>query len=183
MQPPLADFPAGRADRLQVPAGLATRGFALRPARSNDLPFLRRLYGQARAAELAAVPWQQAAKMQFLDSQFALQHRHYLSHFADADFLLLESAGSAVGRLYLWRRGPDFLIVDISLLGDLQGQGVGRSLIASVQERAAAEGCGVRLHVDPHNLGARRLYDRLGFLLQSIEGSHLLMRWPSAAVS
>lgn len=183
MQSSLANFPAGRADRLQVPAGLAARGFALRPASSSDLPFLRQLYGQARAAELAAVPWPQAAKTQFLDSQFALQHRHYLSHFADADFLLLESGGSAAGRLYLWRRAPDFLIVDISLLDELQGQGVGRSLIAAVQERATAEGCGVQLHVDPHNLGARRLYDRLGFSRQSTEGSHLLMRWPATAVS
>ncbi|KRF00543.1 hypothetical protein ASG87_12670 [Frateuria sp. Soil773] len=183
MQASPAAFPAGRADRLHAPPALAGREFALRPAVAGDLAFLRRLYGQVRAAELAAVPWPDAVKEQFLDSQFALQHRHYLVHFADADFLLLERAGEAVGRLYLQRRAPDYLIVDISLLDDQQGQGVGGALIDAVQQRAAAEGCGVRLHVEMHNERARRLYERLGFAPLAIEGAHRLMRWPGASLS
>lgn len=179
MQPLPAAFPAGRAERLQVPAELVARDFALRPAVPDDLPFLRVLYGHTRAVELAAVPWPDAVKATFLDSQFALQHRHYLAHFAAADFLLLEHGGEAVGRLYLCRRAPDFLIVDIALLSSAQGQGVGRCLIAAVQQRAAAQGCGVQLHVDPHNERARRLYARLGFRQQSTEGTRLLMRWAS----
>lgn len=183
MQVSLASFPVGRADRLHAPPALAGQGFALRPAGPGDLPFLRRLYGQTRAAELALAPWPEAAKAQFLDSQFALQHRHYLTHFADADFLLLERAGEAAGRLYLQCRAPDFLIVDISLLDDRQGQGVGSALIAAVLQRAGAEGCGVQLHVDLRNERALHLYERLGFVSMAVEGAHRLMRWSPPPVS
>lgn len=174
------DFPAGHADHPQVPAGLAERGLALRPALASDLPFLRRLYGQNRAAELAAMAWPTATGEAFLDSQFGLQHRHYVSHFADADFLVLEQHGDAVGRLYLQRAAPDFLIVDISLLAVVQGQGIGGELIASVQAMAAAKRCGIQLHVDRRNAGAQRLYLRLGFEPASLEGAHVRMRWSHA---
>ena len=185
MSEPDATFPAGRADHLHVPAGLAAHGLRLRPARADDLPFLRRLYGETRAAELAGVPWPEAVREQFLDSQFALQHRHYVNHFADADFLVLERGGDPVGRLYLQRAAPDFLIVDISLLGCVQGQGMGRGLIAAVQEMAVAEGSGVQLHVDVRNVRAQCLYRRLGFALLSPEpeGAHLRMRWSAGALA
>lgn len=177
MSEPDATFPAGRAEHLHVPAGLAVQRLRLRPARAEDLPFLRRLYSESRAAELAAVPWPEAAKRAFLDSQFALQHRHYLAHYADADFLLLEQAGKPVGRLYVHPQVPDHLIVDISLLRQHRGRGIGRSLIAAVQERAALEGCGVTLHVSQYNEAAWRLYRRLGFEDVAVEGAHRLMRW------
>lgn len=181
MPPVLAAFPAGRAEHLHVPVALVGRGFVLRPAGAVDLPFLRQLYGEARAAEMAAVPWSEPAKKQFLDSQFALQHAHYLAYFADADFLLLERAGEAVGRIYLQRRPPDFLIIDISLVRSLHGQGIGTSLIAAVQQLAATRSCAVQLHVDARNERARRLYRKLGFEPRAMEGAHQLMRWQPAA--
>lgn len=179
MQAPsrLPPFPQGRDDRLAAPALLSERGFALRPARDDDLPWLRTLYASTRAEELAPVPWPDEAKRAFLDSQFALQHQHYLQHYADADFLAIERKGAPVGRYYLQRRAPDHLIVDISLLPATRGQGIASTLIEHSQHDAAALGRGLHLHVSSDNAQAQRLYQRLGFVLVEDSGAYRRMRW------
>jgi ribosomal protein S18 acetylase RimI-like enzyme len=179
----LAPFPAERPDRMTTPALLAERGFSLRWLHDGDLPWLRDLYASTRAEEMAPVPWPAPAKRQFLDQQFALQHQHYLAHYGDTDFLALERAGQPVGRYYLQRTAPDHLIVDICLFPALRGHGAGAMLIRASQDAAAALGRGMHLHVEDHNAGARRLYERLGFVVSgpAFRGTHWPMRWAPAA--
>lgn len=184
MRPPLPAFPAAHADHPHAPAELLRQGIGLRPVVAADLPFLRVLYGETRAAELAPVPWPPAAKQAFLDDQFDLQHRHYLAYFGAADFLLVERNGQPVGRLYLLRESPDYRVVDIALRVAAQRQGLASALLADIQRQAAAHGCGVALHVDRHNPDASRLYQRLGFVVTDDDGgTHLPMRWSGAAIS
>ncbi|HLZ66159.1 MAG TPA: N-acetyltransferase [Aliidongia sp.] len=179
----LAGFPPGNPDRPDVPDALAAAGIRFRPADRRDLAFLRRLFGSFRAAELATVPWPPRAKESFLDEQFTLQHKHFVTHFPRADFLVLERAATPVGRFYLDRSGPNHLIVDIGLLPEWQGQGLGRALIADSQARARAAGAqGVELHVAPNNPGARRLYERLGFREIGRTGAHAKLQWPALAI-
>lgn len=176
---PLPDFPAG-AGR-DTPAALRQRGFSLRPCTAADLGFLRDLYHLLRADELAQVPWPAAQKAAFLDSQFALQHKHYLTHYSAADFLVIEAEGQPAGRLYLSRQAPEYLIVDISLLPPWRNSGVGSALIRHAQALAAHEGATLNLHVEQRNHAARRLYERLGFVATMEEGAHIGMRWPDIA--
>ncbi|MEO7065995.1 MAG: GNAT family N-acetyltransferase [Rhodanobacter sp.] len=179
------DFPVDRADITQVAAELSRAGVMLRRAKAADILFLRQLYSETRAAELAVFGWSETARTQFLNSQFDLQHRHYVNHYADADFLMLEQDKKVIGRLYLQRTAPDFLIVDISLLQRAQGTGIGSRLIVAVQKLAAAADCGVQLHVDRRNLGAQRLYRRLGFVLVDHETAqaYLRMQWRANALA
>jgi ribosomal protein S18 acetylase RimI-like enzyme len=178
----LAPFPAERLDRMQTPALLAERGFSLRWLRDGDLPWLRDVYASTRAEEMANVPWPPQMKRNFLDQQFALQHAHYLQHYADTDFLAIERIGvdgsaRAVGRYYLQRVAPEHLIVDIALSPELRGQGVGRILIETSQHEAQAQGRGMHLHVLKQNSGARRLYERLGFIVTHDTDAYHHMRW------
>lgn len=175
----LPSFPAGRPVPPPAPEPLVVRGVILRHARDADLPALARLYADTRAEELAALPWPPAAKQAFTDQQFALQHRHYLSHHADADFLVLLHGDALVGRYYLQRGAGEDLVVDISLLAEWRGQGLGGALLASSQRAAAAQGRGLCLHVLRWNLGAQRLYSRLGFEPEEGGGTdtHQFMRW------
>jgi len=176
----LAPFPKERPDRPQIPASLAGRGFSLRGLTDADLPWLRDLYASTRAAEMAPVPWPEIAKRSFLDEQFALQHQHYIVHYGDADYLAIEhERDGPVGRYYLQRVAPDHLIVDISLFPTQRGRGLGADLIRQSQQDAAALGRGMRLHVKSSNPGARRLYQRLGFVDAGV-GEHPgfePMRW------
>ncbi|HEU0152876.1 MAG TPA: GNAT family N-acetyltransferase [Arenimonas sp.] len=177
----LPPFPARDRPVAGTPAYLLDRGFRLRAAGDADLPGLAALYADTRAEEMAGVPWPQVAKQGFLDQQFQLQHRHYVTHYADADFMVVEREGRLCGRYYLQRTPPEHLVVDISLLATFRGQGLGAAMIRATQAEAAALGCGVGLHVVRNNTGAWRLYQRLGF--EDCDGgtaTHQRMRWPPA---
>jgi len=179
---PTLSFPPHRGGPcLCVPAPLAARGVSLRAARDQDLAWLRRHYQQRRAAEFAPLGWPAAALSAFLDQQFAMQHLHYVRYYADAEFLIVEREAEPVGRLYLLRRAPEHLLVDIGLDPVERGQGLGAALIATAQADAAAAGRGLRLHVEHGNDAARRLYQRLGFQHEENLPTHAAMRWRAPA--
>lgn len=177
----LPPFPGAAGAPLRLPAALASAGITLRQATDGDLPALRRLYAETRAAEMAMVPWPPGLKQSFLDQQFGLQHRHYVAHFAAADFLVLESAGVMVGRLYLLRGESMHRVVDISLFEAWRGKGLGRALLEAVQAEAAGLGRGVALSVARDNPGARRLYASLGFESDGGSDTHEAMAWRPTA--
>lgn len=172
----LPPFPA-RVGGCATPEALAARGLRLRHAHAGDLVWLAALYADTRREEMAAVPWPAAAKAAFLAEQFALQHRHYIAHYSDADFLVIESGAGPIGRFYLHHGAGDDLIVDISLSADRRGQGIGAALIAAAQADAALTGRGMTLSVLTHNVAAQRLYARLGFRATQLAGMHRTMQW------
>jgi len=176
----LPDFPSHGASRLGDLTLLQERGVRLRPARHDDLAFLRGLYASTRAAELALAPWPEPIRAAFIDQQFAMQHRHYVTHYPDADFLLIERGPTPVGRLYLQYGPAALLVIDISLQPECRGAGIGSQLLAHTQAVARTQSLDVELHVLHTNLAARRLYQRLGFVETADEGSHLRMRWPAS---
>lgn len=149
----------------------------MRHAHDGDIPRLRALYADTRAAEMACVPWPLAAKQQFLDQQFDLQHQHYLSYYANADFLVIEYQKTLQGRYYLLRAAPDHLIVDICLFAEKRGNGIGRALIEASQIEAAAMGHGMQLQVLSDNTRAKKLYELLGFVVTDSADMHLQMHW------
>jgi ribosomal protein S18 acetylase RimI-like enzyme len=178
---PALGFPPHGAAAAPTPALLRERGILLRHAEASDIPFLRRLYASLREEEMAGVPWPPATKQAFLDSQFTLQHVHYVNHYRDADFLLVEQRGKPIGRYYVLRDPSDFLIVDISLERGSRGQGIASALIRQTQDEAGERGAGVQLHVQYGNERARLLYERLGFRRAADEGTHQRLHWMSDA--
>ena len=154
---------------------LAELGIVLRQARSDDIPWLMELYRESREEELAPIPWSDDAKRSFLDSQFELQHRHFLSMFPAGRFSIIESAGQPVGRLYLSNEDPE-LVADICIAQRARNKGFGSRLLQAVIDAAKVRRVNVELHVLPRNASAIRLYERLGFAFAQDQGSHLLMR-------
>lgn len=151
-------------------------GVALRPRRDADRDFLCLLYASTRTDELAAAPWNDSEKRAFLEWQFEAQTTHYDAVYADATFLIVERAGEPIGRLYLQRRADEIRVVDIALLPEHRGHGLGRRLMEDVLAEAAADGLAVRIHVEANN-PAMRLYERLGFRQVDTNGVYHLMEW------
>jgi ribosomal protein S18 acetylase RimI-like enzyme len=151
----------------------------LRPATDADLPLLRRIYVSTRAAELEPVPWSDDQKREFLAFQFDAQHRYYLAQFPQASRDLIELDGEPVGRLYLDPRPSEIRLIDIALLAEHCGKGIGGLLLAAVLEAGRASGRRVGIHVEQNN-PAMRLYLRLGFEKIEEQGIYHLMRWSPA---
>lgn len=178
----LPSFPPAAADPPALPAALTARGCRLRALEDTDLPWLRDLHALSRAEELAAFAWPAETRRAFLEQQFAAQHLHYLHHYGEALFLAIEQDGRPIGRLYLLRGDGEHRIVDIGLFDHARNTGIGGVLIGAIQADAAACGCDVALHVLVGNHAARRLYERLGFVVQDGgDGVHLPMRWRAPA--
>lgn len=163
---------------LALPSEWAARGFVLRGETIDDLPFLERLYASVRGAELEAAGWPEEVRQSFLASQFAFQTRHYADAYAGADFGIVARDGEPAGRLYLFRSAGDVRVVDVSLLPEWRGGGLGTMLLQAVQAEAAAEGKTVSLHVDMMN-PAQNLYRRLGFVEAGTHGPSWCMVWRS----
>ena len=159
-----------------LPAALASQGYALRPETEADIPFLLRLYASTREEELAPIPWSAEQKQAFLEMQFAAQRRHYYSYIPDCAFDIIEKNGAPAGRLYLEARRTQLYVVDIALMPEHRGQGLGGAIMAALQARAAAQGKGVGIMVEKFN-PALRLYRRLGFVEVADREVYLEMEW------
>ena len=87
-------------------------------------------------------------------------------------FVLLarEAGGRAVGyamcqkTISSFEGAPSVNLHDIYLEESVRGQGVGRTMIATLEKKARSMGCRkITLEVDRENTGAQRLYRELGF--------------------
>lgn len=150
--------------------------FQLRSETAEDEAFLRRLFVAGRRAEFAAAGMTDAQIEMLLAQQFNLQRTHYRAAYADADWLVVERQGQPIGRLYVARAMDGRHLVDIALMPEWQGKGIGARLIDQVLADARAAGRPVHLHVRPHN-PARRLYLRKGFVETAFDGSDVAMSW------
>jgi ribosomal protein S18 acetylase RimI-like enzyme len=159
---------------IKLPADLQAQGFVLRRENDDDIPFLARLYASTREAELAPLPWTPEQKQQFLLQQFNAQRHHYYVYFTECAFAILECRGEPVGRLYLERRDALLHVVDISLLPEWRGRGLGAQIMAAVIATARNDGLGVSICVEKFN-PALRLYRRLGFEETGDNGVYLEM--------
>jgi ribosomal protein S18 acetylase RimI-like enzyme len=155
---------------------------SLRTITPADESFVRDVYASTRDAEMAIVPWDDAAKQQFLDMQHRAQAYHYDTHNPDAarDLVLLD--GVPVGRLYVDRSGEEIHLLDIALLPAYRSHGIGTHLILGLMEEARRERRRLRCHVERFNR-AWGLYDRLGFRPIADAGMYAYLEWVPDAVS
>lgn len=158
---------------------MSTALITLRPAVDADRDFLVGLYGSTRDEELSQVPWAEGQREAFVRMQFDAQDTSYRAQNPNGSFDVVEVDGRRAGRLYVDHRLGEIRIVDISLLPEFRGRGVGALLIGRLTEEAAASGCMVSIHVEVHNRAAE-LYARLGFVVVSEAGVYRRMEWTAS---
>jgi ribosomal protein S18 acetylase RimI-like enzyme len=150
----------------------------LREATVEDEPFLLRVYADSRREEIAHVPWTDGQRHAFLASQFAAQYRYYRENYDGATYHIVLADGQPVGRLFVARWPDEIRIMDIALLTECRGAGVGTSVMRELCDEADKIGTPIGIHVEKQN-AARRLYTRLGFEEREDRGVYLyLVRSP-----
>lgn len=151
-----------------------SRELCLRPAGRDDAEVLFRIYASTREEELAVVPWDASIKEAFLRMQFGAQDTYYRATYPNTSYDLIVSGDDVLGRLYVHRGERAWLVLDIALLPEHRGTGIGTHLLKQVIAEATLAGKPVQIHVERLN-PARHLYDRLGFRQMEDQGVYLLM--------
>jgi GNAT superfamily N-acetyltransferase len=154
----------------------AKLGISYRASSEADEPFLGLVYASTRVEEVAATGWPLEMQHQFLAHQADAQHRHYRRHYPDAEWLVIERGGEAIGRLFIEVWPSQIRLIDIALLPQARGGGVGGAILADLQDMAAAAGKALSIHVERNN-PAMSLYLRHGFAKVEDHGVYDLMEW------
>ena len=153
-----------------------------RPVAPEDDEFLLDVYASTRAEELAPVPWTDEQKRAFLRMQLDAQRGEYFKRFPDADYRVILVEGRPAGRLWVARTPEQIRLLDIALLPEFRGRGVGARLVRRLAAEAERAGLPVRHMVFQLNEGAMRFYERLGFTRLELHGAYWEMeKRPSTA--
>ena len=152
----------------------------LRGALPSDRPFLLALYASTRAEEFAHLGWPVEMERAFMQVQFEAQRSDYERRYPAAKCRVVELRRCPVGRLWVAKDARSLTVLDISLLAELRGRGIGSTCLRGVQQRAAKAGLAVELQVVVGN-PAQRLYERLGFRNVGEAGVRQAMAWTPAS--
>lgn len=153
---------------------------ALHTESEEDRDFLRFLYLSVRGPEFANVPWPEDVKNNFLYSQLQIQTQQYRKNYPEMERWIVLHDKCSIGRWYLLEAAAEIRIVDISLLPEWRGQGIGKWLLEDAQKRAESSGKPLHLQVEQHN-PALHLYQRLGFHSVAIKEPYWLMEYRTAS--
>ena len=137
---------------------------SLRAAAESDDELVFAAFASGRVGDLASLPWTAEEKEAFLRQQYDAQTIHYRGHYPNAESLVIELDGEPIGRLYVDRAPVELRLMDIALLPEHRGRGIGGAIVGGLIDEARAAGLPVTLHVEAHN-PARHLYERLGFVV------------------
>ncbi len=96
--------------------------------------------------------------------------------FTDAAYDIIILDGESIGRLYVDRREDEIRLIDIALLPEHRGGGLGTAILKEILAEGASVRKLVRIHVEQFN-PAMRLYERLGFSKIEEQGVYHLMEW------
>ena len=154
----------------------------LRDATTEDESFLFRVYADSRREELAVVPWSDEQRHAFLASQFAAQYRYYHEHYDGATYHVVLADGQPVGRIFVARWPAEIRIMDIALLTERRGNGIGTRLLGALCDEADAIAVPLSIHVEKQNR-AQGLYRRLGFEEREDRGVYSFLVRPPRPLS
>ncbi|KUZ01819.1 GCN5 family acetyltransferase [Burkholderia territorii] len=137
----------------------------LRPASSSDVPFLLMLRRLTMTEHLQRVG---------APTDDATHHQRIATNFDDA--VILCDGADAIGLLKVTRAPDEWHVHQIQILPSHQGQGIGETVLRQLLTEAEREAVPVSLSV-LHGNPARRLYERLGFIVTSVSETGTSMIW------
>jgi ribosomal protein S18 acetylase RimI-like enzyme len=140
--------------------------YTLRPATGDDFDFLFDLHEAALRLHVEAIwGWNEAVQR--------AKYREALGRHARSIILV---DGAAVGVVGIEQRADDLYLELIELHPRVQRRGIGAALLRDFIARAQAARLPATLRVFKINVGARRLYQRLGFVIVGETETHYDMR-------
>jgi ribosomal protein S18 acetylase RimI-like enzyme len=159
----------------------SSRSLNLKSVRSinvndSDSEFLLKLYCCTREAEFSAVGLTADQFEALMEMQFNAQTQSYRNSFPKAEYKIICLDEEKIGRTIVNRSEHELRLVDVSVLTSYRNLGIGTKIIADLINEAREFRLPLILHVSQNNLGAIRLYQRLGFEIVSQDGIYSRMQ-------
>jgi ribosomal protein S18 acetylase RimI-like enzyme len=154
--------------------------FALRPEVEADAPFRLALFRASRGPGWDQIPLPAEMLTKIMEQQFHAQTQGYRAAYPRARLEIVTIDAAPVGRLATYRDTEAVHLIDIALVPERRGQGIGGALLRALTDEAAAAGTPLTLQVARDNLAAQRLYHRLGCVMTAANETHLTLRWSSS---
>ncbi|OPY59817.1 MAG: Acetyltransferase (GNAT) family protein [Pelotomaculum sp. PtaU1.Bin035] len=151
----------------------------MRPVRHEDEPFIFSIFIGSRPDLEWISGINKDVKDSLISQQFRCEQEQMLREYPEGDFRIILLDGEPVGRLCVHRGMDVFRIINISLLHEYRGRGIGGKLIAGIQEEAREAGKRVSLQVAWYNSATRALYEKMGFVVIEDAGVCCEMQWTS----
>ncbi len=142
----------------------------------NDMAFLSELYRTTRWQEVQQAPWNDEQRKSFLHQQFTAQHQHYLTHYPNAQKLLILKNQQCIGRIYLDRDEDSICLIDVAILPNHHRQGIGTAILKELLTEAQLSQKKVMIHVENFN-PAYQWYEKHGFRQIEDKGVYQYMEW------
>lgn len=145
----------------------------------NDSDFLEKVYFYTRKDEFAMLGWSDEQLAVFLKMQFQTQQQSYEMQFPKAEKLVIKIDDyeeiKSIGQIIVDRNEREIRLVDISFLPEFRGIGSGTKVIGDLVAEAENKKLPLTLTVLHTNIGAFRLYKKLGFKVKSEDEIYILM--------
>jgi ribosomal protein S18 acetylase RimI-like enzyme len=151
-------------------------GITFRPTTEEDYNFLVNLYESTRQEELALTQWDADQREAFVRMQFAAQRGHYRAKRPAGREELILVDGEPAGRLYSDLSGDTDHLLDLCLLPEYRGRGIGVLVLQGILAAASATGRRVTIYVENFNRSLA-FFERHGFTRTSENGVHYLLEW------
>ncbi|MDF3014031.1 MAG: family N-acetyltransferase [Cellvibrio sp.] len=148
----------------------------LRLAGNDDGEFLLSLFCSARP-ELALLPLPPEQLTLMGRQQYEFQQQGYANYYPHAEDWIITADSKAVGKIMFDRSTPTVHIIDFIIAPDWRGRGVGSAILAALKAYVEARADVLSLRVDHRNSHAKRLYQRLGFVMKQSANDHEFMVW------
>jgi ribosomal protein S18 acetylase RimI-like enzyme len=143
-----------------------SKAFTLRAAKATDHGFLYELHRMTMQAVIAET-WGWDESWQRADFE-----RRLLAQEVE----IVRRDSNEIGSLWLEWLQDSLYIHQVAILPEHHG--LGTAILLDTLDRGARRGKKVSLSVVPANSGARRLYERLGFLVTAVEPPFIRMTHP-----
>ncbi|MEP6667118.1 MAG: GNAT family N-acetyltransferase [Nocardioidaceae bacterium] len=147
---------------MTITAGRTDLLVTTRPTNDNDAVFLFELYASTREDGLAATGWSAFSGLASVHMQAHAEDDQLDSSHPDLDRQTVYVDSVRAGRILVDRTCTSMRLVDLSLLPQWRGHGIGTQLLAELLSEAKAANLPVHLEVVKTNPSIR-LYERLGF--------------------